>query len=171
MVAPPPYSIHSVADSVASIDQGEDPWFAFGCFLHDWWRYAVDRRQDLISIQPAPTTTAEGKRWAAFFAAAVEELCSRTSFPCPAWIHKQDYKLEHPWFHSPQLSQRDWLLSTTPSLEAEVVHLVRPGPPKFGSIRRGISSFSMMKAITYMFVQPGCDVTSLSSAIFHLLDP
>lgn len=114
MATPLPYSIHSITDAVASIDQGEDPWFAFGCFLHDWWRYAVDRRQDLISIPPAPTTTAEGKRWAAFFAAAVEELCSRTSFPCPAWTHKQDYKLEHPWFHSPQLSQRDWLLSTTP---------------------------------------------------------
>jgi|SRR5437660_1966057 len=114
MTSPPPYSIHSVADAVASIDQGEDPWFAFGCFLHDWWRYAVDRRQELISTPLAPTVTAEGKRWAAFFAAAVEELCSRTSFPCPAWIYKQDYKLEYPWFYSSQLSQRDWLLSTTP---------------------------------------------------------
>ena len=57
----------SITDAVASIDQGEDPWFAFGCFLHDWWRYAVNRRQDLISTPPAPTTTAEGKRWAAFF--------------------------------------------------------------------------------------------------------
>jgi hypothetical protein len=61
-----PYSIHSAADAVASIDQGEDPWFALGCFLHDWWRYAVDRRQDLINTPPAPTTTADGKHWAAF---------------------------------------------------------------------------------------------------------
>ena len=114
MATPLPYSIHSIADVVASIDQGEDPWFAFGCFLHDWWLYAVDHRQDLISAPPAPTTTAEGKRWAAFFAATVEELCSRTSFPCSTWIYKADYQLEDPWFHSPQLSQRDWLLSTTP---------------------------------------------------------
>lgn len=115
MATPLPYSsIHSVADAVVSVDQGEDPWFALGRFIHDWWCYAVDRRQDLINIPPAPTTTAEGKRWAAFLAATVEELCSRTSFPCPTWIYKQDYKLEYPWFHSPQLSQRDWLLSTSP---------------------------------------------------------
>jgi hypothetical protein len=114
MAAPLPYSIHTVADAVASIDQGEDPWYAFGRFHHDWWRYAADRRQDLISTPPAPTRTAEGKRWAAFFAAAVEELCSRTSFPCPAWIYQQDYKLESSWFLPPQLSQRDWLLATTP---------------------------------------------------------
>src|SRR5579875_110399 len=109
-----PYSIHTIAAAVASIDQGEDPWYAFGCFLHDWWRYAADRRQDLISTPPAPTRTTEGQRWAAFFAAAVEELCSRTSFPCPAWIYQQDYILEQPWFFSSQLSQRNWLLTTTP---------------------------------------------------------
>ena len=114
MATPPPYSIHSITDAVASIDQGEDPWFAFSSFLHDWWHYAADRRQDLISMPPAPPTTAEGERWTAFFAAAVEELCSRTSFPCPAWIHKQDYKLEHPWFYSTLLSQHDRLRSTTP---------------------------------------------------------
>jgi hypothetical protein len=58
--------IHPIHDAVVSIDQGEDPWFELGCFLHDWWRYAIDRRQDLINTPPAPTTTAEGKRWAAF---------------------------------------------------------------------------------------------------------
>jgi hypothetical protein len=114
MATSPLYSIHSIRDAVASIDQGEDPWFALGCFLHDWWRYAIDRRQELISTQPAPTTTAEGKRWAAFFAAAVEELCIRASFPCPDWIHQQEYILDSPWFYSSRLSQRDWLLSTTP---------------------------------------------------------
>jgi hypothetical protein len=114
MATPLPYSIHTVADAVASIDQGEDPWFAFGCFLHDWWCYALDHRQDLIRTPLARTTTEEGKRWAAFFAAVVEEFCSRTSFPCPAWVYKQDYKLEHPWFYYSPVSQRDWLISTTP---------------------------------------------------------
>jgi len=114
MATPPPYPIHSIADVVARIDQGEDPWFALGCFLHDWWYYAVDHRQDLISEPPAPAATQEGRRWAAFCAAVVEELCSRTSSPCPVWTHRQDYVLERPWFYFPQLSQRDWLLSTTP---------------------------------------------------------
>jgi hypothetical protein len=114
MAMPLPYPIHPIHDAVASIDQGEDPWFELGCFLHDWWRYAIDRRQDLINTPPAPTITEDGKRWAAFFAATVEELCARTSFPCPTWIHKPEYTLDAPWFYSPQLSQRDWFLSTTP---------------------------------------------------------
>ncbi len=69
MAAPPPYPMHSIADAAARIDQGEDPWFALGCFLHDWWCYAVDHRQDLISEPPAPAATQEGRRWAAFCAA------------------------------------------------------------------------------------------------------
>jgi len=28
------YEHHSLADAFASIVQGEDPWFALGCFLH-----------------------------------------------------------------------------------------------------------------------------------------
>jgi len=114
MATPLPYPIHSIAAAVAQIDQGEDPWFAIGCFLHDWWSYAVDQRQELIGEPPAPTTTPEGKRWAAFCAATVEELCTRTSFPCPAWVHEQNYVLEDPWFLSSQVAQREWLLLTTP---------------------------------------------------------
>jgi hypothetical protein len=109
-----PYPIHSIADAVARIDQGEDPWFALGCFLHDWWRYAADHRQDLISEPPTPAATQKGRRWSAFCAAVVEELCSRTSLPYPAWTQHQAYVLDHPWYYYPQLSQRDWLLATTP---------------------------------------------------------
>lgn len=76
-----PYPIHSMAVAVAQIDQGEDPWFAIGCFLHDWWCYAKNYRQELISEPPLPTSTRDGKRWAAFCAAAFEELCIRTPFP------------------------------------------------------------------------------------------
>ncbi len=109
-----PYPIHSIADAATQIYRGEKPWYALGNFLHDWWCYAVDYRQDLIAEPPATAPTAEGRRWAAFCAATVEELCFRTSFPCPAWTNQQDYFLEQPWYYYPQLSQRDWLLSTTP---------------------------------------------------------
>jgi len=114
MTSPLPYPIHSIAETATQIYQGEDPWFALGCFLHDWWCYGVDYRQDLIAEPPTIVATPEGRRWAAFCAATVEELCSRISFPCPAWTNQQDYFLEQPWFYYPQLSQRDWLLSTTP---------------------------------------------------------
>ncbi len=114
MASPLPYPIHSIAEAATQMYQGEDPWFALGCFLHDWWRDARDHRQDLIAEPPAPVATPEGRRWAAFCAAVVEELCSKTCFPCPAWTNRQDYVLEHPWFYSSQPSQRDWLLATTP---------------------------------------------------------
>jgi hypothetical protein len=77
MATPLPYPIHSIAAAAAQIDQGEDPWFAIGCFLHGWWSYAVNQRQELIGEPPPPITTPDGKRWAAFCAATVEELPPR----------------------------------------------------------------------------------------------
>ncbi len=114
MISPLPYPIHTIAEAVTHISQGEDPWFALGSFLHDWWCDAKDHRQHLIAEPPALLTTVEGRRWAALCAAVVEELCSRTGFPCPAWINEQDSILEQPWFYPSQPSQRDWLLTTTP---------------------------------------------------------
>ena len=114
MASAPPYPIHPIADVAAQISQGEDPWFALGCFLHDWWCHTEEVRRDLIAEPPAPALTLEARRWAAFCAATVEELCSRTAFAYQAWINQHDYFLEQPWFYHPQLSQRDWLLSTTP---------------------------------------------------------
>ncbi len=114
MASPLPYPIHSIVDTMAQINQGEDPWFAIGCFLHDWWSDAIDYRQELIAEPPASVATQEGKRWAAFCAAMVEELCSRTGFPCPIWTERQNYFLEQPWFYYTQVSQRDWLILTTP---------------------------------------------------------
>lgn len=114
MVSPLPYPIHPIANVETQIYQGEDPWFALGCFLHDWWSDAVDYRQDLIAEPPAPVATVEGKRWASFCAAVVEELCARTGFPCPAWTERPEYFLEQPWYYYSQASQRHWLRSTTP---------------------------------------------------------
>lgn len=109
-----PYFGHTIADAIREIDQGEDPWVAIGCFLNDWWCSREEKRAGLIS-EPLPSaTTPEGRQWAAFCAATVEELCLRASLTSPAWVNKQDYVLAEPWFHYPQLSQRAWLLSTTP---------------------------------------------------------
>ena len=114
MTSPLSYPIHSIAEVTAQIDQGEDPWFALGGFLHDWWCDAKDHRQELIAEPPTTLRTPEGKRWVALCAATVEELCARTGFPCPAWLNQHDYGLEQPWFYSSLPSQRDWLLATTP---------------------------------------------------------
>lgn len=109
-----PYSIHPIAGVVAQIEQGEDPWFALGGFLHDWWCYAVEQRQALICEPLPPVTTAEGTYWSAFCAATVEEVCRRTAFPCPAWVEQPVYRLEQPWFCSSEEAQQDWLRATTP---------------------------------------------------------
>ncbi|GAC1674551.1 MAG: hypothetical protein PVS3B1_14780 [Ktedonobacteraceae bacterium] len=114
MISPLPYPIHTIAEVAVQISQGEDPWFALGGFLHDWWCDAKDYRQDLITEPPAPFATVEGRRWVALCAAVVEELCSRTAFPSPAWINRQDYILEQPWFYPSNPVQHDWLLATTP---------------------------------------------------------
>jgi hypothetical protein len=111
-----PYPIHPITNAAAQIFQGEDPWFALGCFLHDWWTHTNDERPDLIATPPPPAITFEEKRWAAFCAAVVEELCLRTSLSSPAWTEQQDFFLPDPWFYDsqPSPSQREWLLSTTP---------------------------------------------------------
>jgi hypothetical protein len=117
MTSSSPYAHHPIAEAFALIVQGEEPWFAINSFLHDWWCYAVDAREDLIAKPPVvcTNTTLEEKRWAAFCAATVEELCNRSSFPCPLWVNKPQYILEDRWFYHPQPSQREWLLSTTPA--------------------------------------------------------
>ena len=92
MTSPLPYPIHTIAEVATQISQGEDPWFALGGFLHDWWCDAKDYRQDLISEPPLSLATPEGRRWAAVCAAVVEELCSRTGFPTP---HGSIYKTTH----------------------------------------------------------------------------
>lgn len=109
-----PYPVHPIAEAAKLIYEGEEPWFALGCFLHDWWCHTNSERQDFISEPPPPAATPEGRQWAAFCAATVEELCRRTSLTSPAWTNQQDYFLAEPWFHYPQPSQRAWLLSTTP---------------------------------------------------------
>jgi hypothetical protein len=111
---PRPYPIHPIAEVVAQIDQGENPWVCLSSFLHDWWCYAADARRDLIKKPPSPPHTDEGKRWATFCAAAVEELCSKTSFPCPAWVSREEYTLAKPWFYFAPSSQQNPFHSPTP---------------------------------------------------------
>jgi hypothetical protein len=114
MATPLPYTTHAIPEVVARIDQGDNPWVCLNRFLHDWWCYAVDERLHLISQPPVPPHTSEGKRWAAFCAATVEELCLRTSSPCPVWIKRPAYTLDEPWFYFAPLAQDDPFHSPTP---------------------------------------------------------
>ncbi|HLG77469.1 MAG TPA: hypothetical protein VKX46_13720 [Ktedonobacteraceae bacterium] len=96
------YHIHPIHVLPELVVQGEDPWFVLNGFLHDWWCYAVDQRDELILTPPSPGDTLEQQQWAAFTAAVVEELCNRVNYPHPAWIFHPDYQLTSPWFVSSQ---------------------------------------------------------------------
>ena len=109
-----PYSQSSIADSIREIYQGEDPWVAIGCFLNDWWYPGETERESLIAEPLPSTTTPEEKKWAAFCAAVVEELCIRASLASPAWTNQQEYFLAEPWFYDSQPELREWQLTTTP---------------------------------------------------------
>jgi hypothetical protein len=114
MAIPLPYATHSITEVVAQIDQGENPWVCLSNFLHDWWCYAIDNRWNLIRQPPSQPHTDEGKRWAAFCAATVEELCKRISLPAPGWVNRPEYILETPWFYLAPMSQEDPFHSPTP---------------------------------------------------------
>ncbi|EFH79657.1 hypothetical protein [Ktedonobacter racemifer] len=111
--SPLPYTIHPIVDVIHAIDQGQDPWASFNAFYHDWWGHAVAYRQELIAEPPATPTTEEGKRWAAFAAATVEELCNRHDIPCPEWTQQPFYFLAEPWYIWPQPSLHEELQKST----------------------------------------------------------
>ncbi|MDQ2904189.1 MAG: hypothetical protein M3Y81_11615 [Chloroflexota bacterium] len=94
-----PYERYPIKGAAAQIYQGEDPWYALGCFEHDWWGHAPEHRVELIAEPPPPAHTPEEQRWAAFCAAVVEELCERTNVLPPSWTVAPQYVLEEPWFY------------------------------------------------------------------------
>lgn len=111
-IPPLSYELHSIADAASAITQGENPWYALGSFLHDWWCAHGAVRERLI--EEAPSLPPEDKHWSALCAAIVEEVCRRTALPCPPWTERTDFFLKEPWWYFPQSSQREWLQATTP---------------------------------------------------------
>lgn len=89
---------YSAAESFARIKQEENPWVAFGDFLDDWRRSQPEDRFALV-VQPlGETLTPEEQRWAALFAATVEQLCSQENLSPPAWTTSPRYYLSEPWY-------------------------------------------------------------------------
>lgn len=95
----PPYLIHTIKEVLMNINHcdNDDEWIAIGNFLNDWWGNAKNYRHDLIDEPPTEQDIQLQPQWAAFCAATVEELCIRTSFPCPPWVNQSDYFLKEPW--------------------------------------------------------------------------
>ncbi len=111
--ARPQYRYHTMSEAFDQICQGETKWVALGNFLNDWWRFAVNYRQELIATPLAPAPNPTLHRWAAFCAAMVEWLCEKDNVPCPEWVKQECYILAKPWFYYEDEESRPWLLATT----------------------------------------------------------
>ncbi|WP_151758865.1 hypothetical protein [Dictyobacter vulcani] len=108
--------LHTIKDIYQGISQGDDPRYAVGAFLNDFFDYHADERQSLladpivVAAQPPP----EHWQWALFCAASVEYLCQQYGLDCPAWVHAPMYDtaLSEPWFfvptalHNPAVRER-----------------------------------------------------------------
>lgn len=109
------YHYHTIAETFQQICNEQAPWVAIGNFLNDWWFFAVEHRNELITTALPPAPTPESLRWAAFCAAMVEWLCQQDALPFPPWTNQQCYVLEMPWFLYEKPDYRAWLLATTPA--------------------------------------------------------
>jgi len=90
---------YTVSESMRRISvQHEDPWVAVGDFLDDWRRSAREDRAALICEPLESGGIPELRQWAAFFAAAVEELCRQDEVLVPLWVMDQQYILPDPWY-------------------------------------------------------------------------
>ncbi len=108
---------YTVSESMRRISvQHEAPWVAVGDFLDDWRRSAREDKTTLICEPLEQGGTPELRQWAAFFAAAVEELCIRDGLTVPSWVMDQQYILPEPWYlEATSLPLRTYQEQTTPS--------------------------------------------------------
>jgi hypothetical protein len=87
---------YTIAESFDRLTRAENPWVAFGDFLDDWRRSDPQDRYELIEAPLQDAT--HHAQWAALFAAAVEQLCSRERIDPPAWVRDEKYYLLEPWY-------------------------------------------------------------------------
>ena len=93
--------LQTMAYSYREICQGEQPWIALGNFMNDWFDNKKNRRPELVAepmIMPENPTRKQ-RKWAAFIAGSVEDLCGRYGIPCPEWIHDPQYVLDKAWWY------------------------------------------------------------------------
>lgn len=109
------YRPDTAARAFARVLSGDNPRLALGDFLDDWRRTPARRRAALVT-EPIgdPGQDQERLRWAAFFAAAVDQLCATSGITPPPWISRSEYRLQEPWFLVAGWPLRAWQLVTTP---------------------------------------------------------
>jgi hypothetical protein len=89
---------YTASESFDRLLQGENPWVAFGDFLDDWRRSRPEDRFSLVEQPLKEVSHPEQQRWAALFAAAIEQLCIQERLTPPAWALTPRYYLSEPWY-------------------------------------------------------------------------
>lgn len=108
---------YSAAESFERIRGGENPWVALGDFLDDWRRTDHEDRFALVAQPLQEVSTPEEQRWAALFAATVEQLSSQEGFSPPYWTTLPRYCLPEPWYPVGKTENlRRLLAETTPEV-------------------------------------------------------
>lgn len=111
---PPTYGPSTAADAFDELLRGSDPRIVIGDFIDDRRRTAAAGRPALIRAPIAMTSDPETSRWAAFFAAMVDQLAHEAGMRRPRWVSDPLYVLERPWFLVPGWPLRAWQLTQTP---------------------------------------------------------
>lgn len=93
------YRPTTAAEAFRRVLRGADPRLALGDFLDDWRRTPPARRMHLI-VDPldAAGQSEDLHRWAAFFAATVDQLSAESQQDPPSWTARPEYRLAEPWF-------------------------------------------------------------------------
>ena len=82
-----------------------------------WRRSQPTDRLKLVEQPLRDVSTAEEVRWAALFAAVVEQLCYQENLPPPAWTRASRYYLPEPWYAGAKTERMHRLYEeTTPDI-------------------------------------------------------
>ncbi len=111
------YRPQTARQTLARVHSGVDAWIAIGDLLDDWRRADPSTRSRMIEEPMAEATSDDELRWAAFIAAAVDQLAweSQPRIEPPDWVRDARYILREPWFLLPGWRLRMHQLVDTPA--------------------------------------------------------
>lgn len=110
----------TIADTVALIRAGWDPWRSLNAFLHAWYDDEREHRAHLIAdpIVFPPDMPDPLLCWSLLCAGAVEYLCHEAAMPLPEWLEAVPLTLPAPWYPEeegePQPTLRQKVQEVTP---------------------------------------------------------
>ncbi len=111
---------YTASESFDRLKKGENAWVTHGDFIDDWQRSERSDRLELVSKPLAEASNDEEKRWAALFAASIQQLCITDDLAIPLWAKDAKYHLEEPWYpEAKSENMRRYLRETTPLIFAQ----------------------------------------------------